>query len=345
MCHPDSFGLPLICFSGINFGRAVFKKTWMVQCWLLYERMYEVKRKMTAATVLIFSLFVLIACTPEKATDVPEFEGLTWMLTGINNESPMEGAQLTLKFEGGQVSGNAGCNSYGGNYVYEGDGITFSDLYSTEMYCMEPDGVMEQEQRYLELLRKAQRIELFDGSLAIDIGQDRTLTFETLSSIVVAETRNTDLPYPTSSSTVLPPAGFKEYQDTAAGISVFIPESWYVTGVIEGEYAILQSYPEDKYIGGEGHEPGDTKCDLNIQPPEAIIADLVRQWESDSRTTILSEREITLQSREPAIRFELDSMGRANVVVTIINERVVLLTCFGDFTLFDQVVDTLREMN
>jgi len=36
-----------------------------------------------------------------------------------------------------------------------------------------------------------------------------------------------------------PPAGFKEYQAAAVGISVYIPESWVITGIIDGQYAIL----------------------------------------------------------------------------------------------------------
>jgi hypothetical protein len=40
---------------------------------------------------------------------------------------------------------------------------------------------------------------------------------------------------------VVPPAGFKEYQDAVAGISIYIPENWTVTGVVDGEYAIFQS--------------------------------------------------------------------------------------------------------
>ena len=51
-----------------------------------------------------------------------------------------------------------------------------------------------------------------------------------------------------------------------------MPESWVVTGVVPGQFAILQSYPEDKYVGGEAREPGDTKCDLTIRPPDVSVA-------------------------------------------------------------------------
>jgi hypothetical protein len=174
---------------------------------------------------------------------------------------------------------------------------------------------------------------------------DRTLTFQKKGSIVERDP-TPDQPESTSEPTPLPtfqpPAGFKEYQDPVVGVSVFIPQSWNVTGVIEGQYAILQSYPEDKYVGGEAREPGDAKCDLNIRPPGEAETDILQAWEADDRTTILSESEISLLSGEPATHFELDSMGRANVVLTRLDEHVIQFTCFGDFTLFDQIAATLR---
>lgn len=139
-----------------------------------------------------------------------------------------------------------------------------------------------------------------------------------------------------------PPVGFKEYRDSTAGISVYVPDSWVVSHIDAGEYAILQSYPLDKYVGGSRFEPGDTKCDLNIRPAGVHAADLVRQWKSDPLTTIVSEREIVLGSGQTATRFEIDSMGRSNSVITEINERAVALTCFGDFTPFDQIAATLK---
>jgi hypothetical protein len=147
---------------------------------------------------------------------------------------------------------------------------------------------------------------------------------------------------PTPTPAFEPPVGYKEYQDSAVGISVYIPESWVATGIVEGQYAILQSYPVDKYVGGEMFEPGDTKCDLNIRPAGTRAADLIQQWKSDPLTTIVSEGEIMLQSGQTAARIEMESMGRSNSVITEINERVVALTCFGDFTPFDKITATLK---
>ena len=140
----------------------------------------------------------------------------------------------------------------------------------------------------------------------------------------------------------MPSDGFNPYQDPQTGISVYIPESWIVTSIIEGEYAILQSYPEDKYVGGERREDGDTKCDLSIRSEGDRVEELIEQWKSNDMTTIVSEEEFNFQSGLSGQRFEIDSMGRATVFITEINQRVILLTCFGDFTRVDEIAATLN---
>jgi heat shock protein HslJ len=146
---------------------------------------------------------------------------------------------------------------------------------------------------------------------------------------------------PVAPITIEPPAGFRVYQDAVAGVAIDIPESWVVTGIIPGQYAILQSYPDDKYVGGEGRQPGDTKCDLNIRPPGTNVADVIPKDRSDPPVTVLSEQEIVLQSGLPGIRVEVDSMGRSLSLIAEVNERAVTLTCFGEPAPFDAIAVSL----
>ena len=96
--------------------------------------------------------------------------------------------------------------------------------------------------------------------------------------------------------------------------------------------------------GGEVFEPGDTKCDLNIQSFGTRTKDLVQQWQSDSTTTIVSKEVFTLQSGLTGQRLEIDSMGRAVVFLVEFKQRVVVLTCFGDFTQVNAIASTLRAI-
>jgi len=47
------------------------------------------------------------------------------------------------------VSGSAGCNDYGTAYTLDGISLDFGDIAATEKACLTPEGVMDQEQRYL----------------------------------------------------------------------------------------------------------------------------------------------------------------------------------------------------
>ena len=51
---------------------------------------------------------------------------------------------------------------------------------------------------------------------------------------------------------------------------------------------------------------------------------------------------MVLYSGKPGTRLEVDSMGRSLSLVTEVNQRVVVLTCFGDLAPFDQIAVTLR---
>ena len=135
--------------------------------------------KILRITVLITIFTIMMsACVGGSPASEPNLEDTTWLLMTYNDTRPIDGTQPTIQFEDGQVSGNAGCNSYGGSYQVKGDAISFEALFNTEMACMEPEGLMDQEQAYLELLGTAQRFELVDGVLTIFAGPQQTLAFE-----------------------------------------------------------------------------------------------------------------------------------------------------------------------
>ena len=141
------------------------------------------------------------------------------------------------------------------------------------------------------------------------------------------------------------PEGFKPYQDLEAGISVYIPQSWLITGIVKGQYAIFQSYPEDKYIGGQQFQPGDTKCDLNLGITANSVDDLIQQWQSDPMTTIISQQEIVLACGLPGVKFEIENMGSSKIMLAEINGRVVAFTCFGEFDHLDEIANSMMPIN
>jgi len=95
-------------------------------------------------------------------------EGTSWNATGINNgrqavQSVVNGTTVTLSFgAGGDASGSSGCNHYSGHYEADGSSISISGIAVTTMNCAEPEGVMEQEQAYLNALATAKAVR-FEG--------------------------------------------------------------------------------------------------------------------------------------------------------------------------------------
>ena len=305
---------------------------------------------------------LLVGCSPSPA-DGPSLDGTQWVLVTLEGEPPLMGKAPSAEFSADQISGSAGCNHYFGTYAVSGGEITITDVARTEMYCMDPEGVMDQEEAFLAALASAASYRLSEARLELlDATGGVILAFEPPPAVSeaptpipptpTAEPPTPTPPTPTAVATETapppafePPAGFMQYQDSVTGISVYVPESWVVTGVVPGEWAILQSYPEDKYVGGGGQHPGDTKCDLVIRPPDVDLASHIERLKSEPSITVVSEREIVLQSGQPGIRFEVESMGRSLSLITEIDERVVVLTCFGELAPFDEIAVTLGAMD
>jgi heat shock protein HslJ len=91
------------------------------------------------------------------------------VLVTLGGQPPLAGTAPSAEFTEDQISGSAGCNTYFGTYAVSGSEITIGDVANTEMWCMEPEGVMDQEAAFLKALRTvatyrvdADRLELQD---------------------------------------------------------------------------------------------------------------------------------------------------------------------------------------
>jgi heat shock protein HslJ len=90
-----------------------------------------------------------------------------WELVSLNGAPLIEGKAITLRFGEASLEGTGGCNIYGGSYTVSEDRLSVSDLYATEMACMEPEGIMDQEQVYLQILNTVIRYRLDAGQLEL----------------------------------------------------------------------------------------------------------------------------------------------------------------------------------
>ena len=69
--------------------------------------------------------------------------------------------------EDGLLSGSAGCNGYSASYDVTNGSINVAGLVMTEIYCLEPEGLMDQETQYLVDLSDAAAYLLGDDLLAV----------------------------------------------------------------------------------------------------------------------------------------------------------------------------------
>jgi heat shock protein HslJ len=106
--------------------------------------------------------------------DTTPLTGDEWTCTGYNNGqqgvvSPIVETTVTIGFtDDGTAKGSSGCNSYSMTYQTDDDGaMLFGDVAVTEMACEEPEGVMEQEQLYLDALATVATYELLGDQLTL----------------------------------------------------------------------------------------------------------------------------------------------------------------------------------
>jgi len=116
----------------------------------------------------------LVAC----GTGAGALGGTTWILELYgevgNLQAVLGDTEIIVLFDSaeGKVSGSAGCNNYFASYQLEGDQLSIpGPIAATEMYCMEPEGIMGQEQEYLTALQLAEGYKIEDGKLRINCGQ------------------------------------------------------------------------------------------------------------------------------------------------------------------------------
>jgi heat shock protein HslJ len=137
---------------------------------------------------MVILLATAAACNPEDSLpdtglmlpDDQELRGTTWTLLRIGGEELIPGTAVTISFTDvatdDVVEGEAGCNSYGGVYSTGlGNELSIRNVVRTEVFCMEPEGVMEQEEEFLRNLERAEAFDIMNDRLEIQDQAGQTL--------------------------------------------------------------------------------------------------------------------------------------------------------------------------
>ena len=132
-----------------------------------------------AILMVALVLMSVVACdNVQSAVAFDPLDGTSWTLVAYRKTSPIEGTMITAEFKEGIISGTAGCNHYTATYNPDGDAVTVGAIAVTEMACMEPEGVMEQEMVYLGYLSQARDWSIDGDTLMISCPDHEKLTFK-----------------------------------------------------------------------------------------------------------------------------------------------------------------------
>ena len=118
---------------------------------------------MRRAPVLVLGLLLLIATSCSE--DPARLVGPTWILdpstiAALGIQVPA-GTRVDIRFEDGQASGTAGCNTYSATYVADGADLTFDRIVATTRAC--DDALTALETDYLDRLAQTDSFQ-FGGS-------------------------------------------------------------------------------------------------------------------------------------------------------------------------------------
>ena len=139
--------------------------------------------KKTTIPILVIFLILLSGCGIINKKGSANLDGTSWTLVSFNGRSLIPGSAMTAEFTKGEISGSASCNHYFGSYQIKNGTIQISDLGWTEMACLDPEGIMEQEQLLMAMLADSKSISFSDLMLELMTSDGTILVFEPLSSL------------------------------------------------------------------------------------------------------------------------------------------------------------------
>jgi heat shock protein HslJ len=118
--------------------------------------------------LIIFGMLMIPACshTGISSADLNTLSGTEWVLEDLGGRGVADSVQSTIIFKTkDRIVGWGGCNRYFSVIRSDGHSINIGPIGSTRRIC--PAVVMDQEERFLKALEKANRISRQDAYLLI----------------------------------------------------------------------------------------------------------------------------------------------------------------------------------
>ena len=157
---------------------------------LTWAREYSVDEEGGSSLLRIWSIrgkTLTFEPLPRIVEDIADSEWTLWKFIEIRQDvgvpqhsSVIDGTEVTILFDEDGISGMLGCNSYAALATVKDGSITIDaqSLDHTEKNCGGVEGLVEQEERYLDLLPRLIRYGMYGDSLFMQTGDDVFLLFQ-----------------------------------------------------------------------------------------------------------------------------------------------------------------------
>lgn len=120
------------------------------------------------------------SCSSSDGRYGPPVHETAWRVDTFGGRTPLVGMVIQIAFEDGRVLGNTGCNSFCGSHSLSEGQIEISELMQTLMACPDREGVMQQEQDFIEALQAVHRLNLTDHTLVLLSGDGSSIRLTSL---------------------------------------------------------------------------------------------------------------------------------------------------------------------
>lgn len=128
----------------------------------------------SAGAFILFSAFIIKKGEPEQQS----LYDTKWVLKKIHHKDSVEDVwgKAFIKFnqEKKSAGGNGSCNTFGSTIAINGNTISFSNIFSTKMYC---EGIQQTEDSFFKLLATVNRFRIKDKTLILYHDKELLLEF------------------------------------------------------------------------------------------------------------------------------------------------------------------------
>ncbi len=138
-------------------------------------------KKNNLLIIILLTLF-LSSCGVLPINQNGNLNGTAWTLIRYNGTDLLPETAMTAYIGDGEINGSASCNHYFGSYTAKGDQIHIEGLGWTEMACMDPEGIMEQEQQVMRMFSQAGTYSIEGQILQITTGSGEVMIFQQIAN-------------------------------------------------------------------------------------------------------------------------------------------------------------------